>query len=429
MFDTYTISIDLNKIYNQNSSESESISQYIQTNSYNLTDLVRTYNNIDSFNFTNLFETYQDDLINKFNIDTTNDLVLFDKYRLIKSYYPDPTKYKSYANGLILFDTSMLSDAELYSNIDYLYTNYKKLILNKFDNNYVIYFSGLISDSIEPSVERSAIRSETDSVERSAIRSHNSAQLENNIKSVFEADLRNLLLYSKIRNIPSVFNNSNIQKKIGIDLEYANNIKSNIFNYFYTNQTKSQTNQSKSHTEYANYEQILKEDLSSDNYKVKYSINTTSNKQVSTNSFRKALNRLSSYNEYINNISDEINQNMKSNLGSDQISNTTSKSNTDLIKTIKVDDLFNLNKINDIYNLIKSSNKYNNSEIYLEMNDVRSKHIGISLNQKQNQFDPNPSSEQFKNNIIMFLNELIKKKMVKIIREYNYMNNKNHIDL
>ena len=96
--------------------------------------------------------------------------------------------------------------------------------------------------------------------------------------------------------------------------------------------------------------------------------------------------------------------------------------NTIQIKTIKIDDLFNLNKINDIYNFIKSNNSYNDKEIEFNMDDVNSSYInliGLRSNIKILDLD----SEQFKNNIIIFLNELLKKKMVKIIREFNYMAN------
>ena len=173
----------------------------------------------------------------------------------------------------------MILDNELYSNIDFLFKHYNKVVLNKFDNNYVIYFG-------DPK------NTPSDS---------NITQLENNLKSVFESDLKNMLLYAKIKNIPSVLNNPNIYKKLESDLIYFDNVKSNIFNYFYTNQS----NTKQIHQQQTNYEEIIKQDLKSDNYLVRYNITETTDKNISIRSYQKALNKLSSYNDYLNSISDE----------------------------------------------------------------------------------------------------------------------------
>jgi hypothetical protein len=308
----------------------------------------------------------------------------------------------------------MVIDTELYNNINYLFQNYHKVVLNKFDNNYVIYFGN---------------PTET-------VKNIDTTQLENNLKSVFQTDIHYLLLYSKIKNIPSILNNYNIQRKMENDFNYVDNVKTDIFNFFYMNHTATHTStHTATHTsthisthsiiqsQRSNYEKILKHDISSDNYMVRYNISQQSDKNISISSYQKALNKLSSYNKYLNDLFNNIDLPNLSN-------QSTQYDKSILLKTIKLDDLFNLNKINDIYNFVRSNNSYNNHQIEFSMNDVGSDYLSLRAidTNISNNMDNKLSSEQFKNNVIIFLNELIKKKMVKTIRGFNYMVNHEYLN-
>jgi len=118
------------------------------------------------------------------------------------------------------------------------------------------------------------------------------------------------------------------------------------------------------------------------------------------------LNQLQKYNNYIDDI---IKLN---NFDSIKINNTTLKIELEII----IDDLFNLHKIKNIYLYIK---KYINKNIKFIMNNQFDIHIYICKTTD----DILISEKSFFYNIVLFLNELIKIKIRKIIYLYNFNSN------
>lgn len=438
----YIISIDLNRLYNQVNNNLSNISdQNI------LKQLLDEYNSIDEFNFTNLSlknniidneintETniYIDDIIYKYNI-TESDLFP-DKFNLINLFYKNPNKILSYNSGLILFDNSMVGDEELTNIINMVFGNYNDTIIDKIYNDYVIYFNQKI-DKAKQKIYDEKIFNEK-------------------INNLFIDDLKQNLLWSKIKNIPNVFQNAKLSKKLAFEFSYVGYIKENI----YQNHYKKNKNNNY-HKEITNYEKILYSDLSTNtnNYSINYNINLNEDtdlkydlKGINNNNILDVLVKLQGYNNILNNISNQSNQSIGNQSISRQANQSDSNqanqsnqsdSNFKLLKMIKFDELFSIHKINNLFNFIigeiSKSNLSSNVNINFMMDDILDDTISIYKNNTINTVNTIHNNiiinnkdlniDIFTNKIITFTNSLLKRKIVKIVRHYNYIQNKINID-
>lgn len=207
MKNNYIISIDLNKIYDSLDSD------LILNTKTDLKNLILTYYNLDSFDFTNDIEQFNEMFISKFNIGD-NDLLLLDKSIYLNSYQNKHNKFKSYNQGLLLIDLSMVGDDKIMSDINYLYENYVYLDINKIYDNYLIHF-----------------RDKTDELKLLG----DKKELFNiKLNNLFYEDLLDLNLWQKILNIPNKINSHQMAKKIEEDLFYMKNIKQHIYKNFYS---------------------------------------------------------------------------------------------------------------------------------------------------------------------------------------------------
>ena len=199
---------------------------------------------------------------------------------------------------------------------------------------------------------------------------NNYANIENSFKNLFTIDLDNLSIQRQIKNIPLHINNEQFYLKIKDDLNYLTLIQ----NQQYTNIT--------------NYKNNLLLHLNSEDYKVSYVFNDDVqyiNKELYNNLF----NQLRDYNNYIDDITIKLNK--------------TTKNNSN------IDDFFNIDKLNELYN--KNPNYLN-----LKMNDVLDYNINI------HKLDTIIDNDKYFNNVFKFLNELIKKKIIKVIKLNNFTN-------
>ena len=453
----YIISIDLNRLYNQVNNNLSNISdQNI------LKQLLDEYNSIDEFNFTNLSlknniidneintETniYIDDIIYKYNI-TESDLFP-DKFNLINLFYKNPNKILSYNSGLILFDNSMVGDEELTNIINMVFGNYNDTIIDKIYNDYVIYFNQKINKAKQKIYDEKIFNEK--------------------INNLFIDDLKQNLLWSKIKNIPNVFQNDKLSKKLAFEFSYVGYIKENI----YQNHYKKNKNNNY-HKEITNYEKILYSDLSTNtnNYSINYNINLNEDtdlkydlKGINNNNILDVLVKLQGYNNILNNISyqsisqqsyqSDSNQsisqqaNQANQSDSNQSDSNQSDPNFKLLKIIKFDELFSIHKINNLFNFIigetSKSNTSSNVNLNFMMDDILDDTISIYKNNTINTIINNNTNaintihnniiinnkdlpiNIFTNKIITFTNSLLKRKIVKVVRHYNYIQNKINID-
>ena len=303
------ISINLNNIEKNN-------------NKYNLNNLIDQYYNIESYRFNNNIN--RDDIFYKFDIDY-NDYIHYNSNNLL-----------NHDQGIISFNLSMIIDEKLQSNINLILNNYKDISLNKYYDNYIIHFKNKDSNNISL----------------------------DNLNHIFYNDIKDLILYNKIVNIPIIIDNNNFFNKIKDDINFLDNYYNNINDKLY------------------NKSIIL--DIEKNNYSVNYIFDNN------IDIINCDLNLFKEYNNYINLIIDELN------------SNTLSESE------------YLIEHIFDPNNLYKKLyNKYN---IILTMNDVLDKNMIINYD-KNNKF---PNYDNFLSNIIIFINELTKRKIQKIIKLYNY---------
>lgn len=340
-------------------------------NSKDLDSLISEYYNIDSFIFDNNNETYINNFIDKFNIEH-DDLVIFDKLKL-NNYLENPNQFLNYNKGIILFNLSLSSDQELIDNINYLLVNYDNLVLNKFYDNYILYFSDQNKNHID--------------------KNENKTKLFNkNLENIFIEDIQELLLWQKIQNIPHIIKNNDFYNKLQDDLKY-NIIKKNPLT---NNDLKT-------------YEDSLNYDLNSANYQVMYNFSNIDikDKMIEQNNIPQILNKFSDFNSYFNDI-----------LNDDKISSHNKISKLDktdnLIHSITLNELFNVNNINNLYYLLQQKKNLDNNIIF-KMSDISDNKIDI-YNEKSNH---STDSEQFNSHIIYFINELMKAKIKKTIKLYN----------
>lgn len=426
----YIISIDLNKLYNDttktNSTKTNSTFDKVYESNIprskeekfldvKLANLMDEYNSVDIFNWNIDSSHYLSDIIYKYNIDITdnNNLVLNDKIKLVNSFYKNPQKILSFNKGVIVFDNGMILDNELREILNLVFANNKEMIMNKIYNEYVIYFN-LISNQLAKQVETNS--------------KINFNQFNEKLNTIFIDDIDNQLLFGKIKNIPNIIRNEKFNKKIFPELKYFENIQKNIYNNYYKG--------IKHNNEWSNYEQLLySENLinSSKNNSsicsIDYRINLNDDQTFTIPNKTKALNILHEYNNNLNLIQQHMQTNQFDQFDHlDQI-NVSNK----LLKIILLDDLFNVHKLTDLFNFIIQKKTLNSTTFHLKMDKVLDDNVYIyeNLNYENNDlFDgtKNNNSNNFSDNIIMFINKLLKRKIQKIIRQYNYSQNKIYID-
>ena len=331
-------------------------------NNTDINILVESYYSIENYNFTN------DDILKEHIFDNFNtidkDLIILNKEDFINSYMNYPEQIITSDNGLILFDLSMAIDEQLYTCLNTITTNYKNINLHKFDDNYIIEF-----DTRE-------------------IKQIDSKLFQNNLKSYFTNDLNNLLLNQRVNNIPTLIQNEQFYNKIKEDLTFLN--------------AKSYSNLNiVSNERLEQYINNISINLNSSDYKVIY-VFEDEIKQIDKELYDKILDKLKEFNTYIDDIVIQINNINK--LNSNNIITLTKPSSN---KQINVQSLFNQTSLNDIY----LNNNYN---LILKMDDVLDQNINIDI--KSN---THISEDKFYNNIFKFLNELIKRKILKVIKINN----------
>lgn len=290
-------------------------------NKYDFNHLIDQYYKIDSYDFNTYLN--KDDIFYKFDLNY-EDYINYNCNNIL-----------DYNQGLISFNFSMITDEKLQFNINSILNNYKDIKINKYYDNYLINFK---------------IKEKNDS--------------KNNLNEIFYNDIKNLLLYNKIKHIPILINNDRFYNKIKEDLNFLDNYYNNIID--------------------KSYNKSIVLDIESNNYKVEYIFNH--NLEI----IKSDLNKFKEYNNYINNIIDEL------------CGNTLSESK------YLIDYLFDPN---DLYN--KLNNEYN---IIFNMDDVFDKDFTINYD-NENNF---PNYDTFFSNIIILINELTKRKIQKIIKLYNY---------
>ena len=290
-------------------------------NKYDFNHLIDQYYKIDSYDFNTYLN--KDDIFYKFYLNY-EDYINYNCNNIL-----------DYNQGLISFNFSMITDEKLQFNINSILNNYKDIKINKYYDNYLINFK---------------------------IKEKNNSK--NNLNEIFYNDIKNLLLYNKIKHIPILINNDRFYNKIKEDLNFLDNYYNNIID--------------------KSYNKSIVLDIESNNYKVEYIFNH--NLEI----IKSDLNKFKEYNNYINNIIDEL------------CGNTLSESK------YLIDYLFDPN---DLYN--KLNNEYN---IIFNMDDVFDKDFTINYD-NENNF---PNYDTFFSNIIILINELTKRKIQKIIKLYNY---------
>ncbi len=429
----YIISTDLHKIYqnqlNLINQPNKSDNSYISdlTLTLDLNTLLIEYYSLNNYNYDHIdIEPYKKYLLGKYNIDN-NDLIIFDKYNFSNIYLKDPSKYLNYIQGIIVFDYSLLVKEEIKSNIIYLMSNYENVTLNKIYDNYIIHFKNKFKSTID-------------------------LNFNNQLTEIFTNDVRHQLIYQRINRIPRLLNNKHMSNKLKDDITYLNqNIKDTYKKYYCGSNIKHDLT-------YLNYEKSLMASLNSDNYKVAY-VFVNDIKNIDPHMYKNVLDKLKEYNIYIESIINDLNNyddNLAFNLEVElnetpsthaefvqfpktkvfgNLHNINMDEFTNLMSKININDIFDIDKLSDLYQEIK---KKTNSNIILNMNDVLDKFIEITTKQSNDHSsvraeinsDPNRElgdSNNFIYNILKFANELIKRKMIKTIKLFNYANNKINI--
>jgi len=205
-------------------------------------------------------------------------------------------------------------------------------------------------------------------------------KLKNIISNIFKEDLNKLLLDQKIKLIP----NDKLKKKLKFDLEYSNLIKNIQYHRYYFNENLI-------NKDLINYEKSLYLDIFSDNYRINYIFDNYKIYQyINEETLNDILNKLKNINfSFFSNQSDN---------------------------KFNLDDLFDINKLKSIYQT------YNQNQIEFIMNDVLDDKFNIVSRKKESL-----TFENFYSNVIYFLNELIKRKIIKTVKLYNYTINKEQI--
>ena len=370
MKNNYIITIDLHKLYNKNDSK------YSNSNIDKFTSLVDEYYMIDNYNFTytnnDIFKNY---VIDKHNVD-----IVIDNFNLMDFKIDKILKNNS---GIILFDLSMIND-KFKNMLNGIMDNYESIHLNKLYDNYLLHFKNLKKNN-----------------------SNNFDRFYNNLINEFTSDIEDILLHQKIRNLPNIINNEKFTKKIDNDINYMDDIKQNIYTSFYSEEKIN----FRDFKDIVNYEKELIFDLNN-NYSINYNITNNNYKYINSENYVKALNKLKNINDYIDSIYTNLDDN-KQNINRDFKGK--------FINEISVNDIFNLHKLNNLFNSLSYD------DVIYNMNDICDKKIKLYTETEKKE-NKNVDNNLFINQNINFLNEFIKRKTKKIIRLYNYFNNRTNIN-
>jgi hypothetical protein len=190
--------------------------------------------------------------------------------------------------------------------------------------------------------------------------------LSNRLQSLFGNRLTKLLLKQSILNLPIIISNEQFNSKLKEDLSFMSKdiLLSNI--------------------DITNYIKNLDLDLKSSNYKVSY-VFTNQIDNIDRDQYTTILDKFDRLNKYTDNIYD-------------QMTNTNNIDN-------QINNLFRIDTLDTLY-------MKNNMISEIKMNDVMDRQYEISS-------DKYISINDFYNNIFKFLNELVKRKIIKVIKLYN----------
>jgi hypothetical protein len=370
MKNNYIITIDLHKLYNKN----DRTKSDFDMNKF--TSLVDEYYMIDNYNFTytnnNIFKNY---VIDKHNVDIVIDNLNNSKI----------DKILKYNSGIILFDLSIINDK--FKNIlNCIMDNYESIHLNKLYDNYLLHFWDLKN-----------LKNEYNNFDK----------FYNNLINEFTSDIEDILLHQKIKNLPNIINNEKFKKKIDNDINYIDDIKQNIYKSYYSEEKINFRN----FEDIVNYENELIFDLNN-NYSINYNINNNNYKYIDSENYVKALTKLKNINDYIDSIYQNLDDNKQ---------NSNKEFKGKFINEISINDMFNLHKLNNLFNSLSYD------DIVYNMNDICDKKIKLYTETEKKE-NNNIDNNLFINQNINFLNEFVKRKTKKIIKLFNYFNNKTNIN-
>lgn len=381
MKNNYIITIDLHKLYNT----SDNVPELYITNINKFTSLVNEYYMIDNYNFTYTNnDIFKNHIIDKHDVDIVVDKFKLQNFNLLNGNTSSP-KYNS---GIILFDLSMIND-KFKNMLNDIMNNYENIHLNKLYDNYLLHFKDLKKEK--------TLSDNFDNFDR----------FYNLLINEFTGDIEDILLYQKIKNLPKIIDNERFKKKIDNDINYIDDIKQYIYTSFYSEEKIN----FRDFKDIINYEKELIFDLNN-NYSIKYNITDNNYKYIDSENYIKALNKLKNINDYIDSI-------YVSNQDKKQNSNQDFKGK--FINEILINDLFNVHKLNNLFNSLSYS------DVIYNMNDICDKKIKL-YTETEKKDNKNIDNNLFINQNINFLNEFIKRKTKKIIKSYNYFNNRININ-
>ena len=369
----YVITIDLNKLskeHNKNINKEKLISK------------LEKYYDINNYIFNKNIEKIKPLLIEKFDININYDLVVLNPISL-QSLTDHNEKIIKYDKGIILFDIGMLNDDKIINNIiTYTYQNYKNITISKLYDNYILCFSEKLN----------IIKNDIEDIKN----------IKNNLITLFINDINKLILSQKITNIKNVLQSKLMLDKLNFDISYSGLVIDNIYMKYYSNGNITINN------DLTNYEKILKQDLESSNYEVNYNL-FNNDKELNNSKHVEYLNMFKYYNLFFNKIQNKLRHEFGE-IKKRTVEENNKENNKE--NNIMIADIFDINKLNEIYI------KYENSKQYLifKMNDVLDDKILI-VSDIENKMK---SKNEFINDTIIFINELMKRKIKKLIRLFNY---------
>lgn len=367
--------------------------------------LIENYYNINNYIYYSNYDELKDHIINKLKINIKKDSINIDKDN-IKNIFLEKK-----SNGIFSFDLSMI-DNNLYDVIQNFIPN-NKVLLYKIDDNYIIKYKKIDNKKI--------------------LSDDNIINLKNNLNIIFYNDINKLFKFKNIHNILSIIDNNQFKKKILDNLLYTKFIKSNIYKNYYMNLNNEHLVNNYIHT------LSLKDDEILFNFDWNKYININVN-QIIFDKLYNIYNYIITYHitDYTNdynkinfrNISNEVNvlNNISLPQFDDKIINIYN-TNADIlyeakniwqyIKSNDFIDLFNIDKIKIIFDNIKNIIK-NNDIIYIYMNNIFSKSFKLIYKKSLTNSTYDITQKNFINNIIIFLNEIIKTMIFKLIDDASY---------
>jgi hypothetical protein len=348
---------------------------YDTNNIIKLQQKIKNMNKLNSLNLTNSEKVQTKyDLRFKFKL-SDNDLIL-NKFSNLSEI-----NLTNNHTGLFEFDYGMCFEL---LNSDFLFDvfkNYSNVRLNKTNNGYLLYWS-------EKTQEPKKI---------------NKIFLLNLI-NIFCIDIDIMNLINQIQQIPNIIKNIHMKKKIKKDLSYITNKNNQYFDIFY-GQIKNYYLDT--------YEQNLYKELKYSSYGICFKshdinididINNNQEKLFTKTNISNTLKNLFQQNSYIDNIYFKLNNPIEKSI------NEINHPNIDQTNyTIKLKDLF------------KKQFLENNKHYTIMANNIFDHNMKIIFNEIEQ------NKNILVNSLIFFLNELIKKKIIYVIKLFNFIQFKDEI--